>query len=36
MQGDCYELLKEVPDNFIDLIITDPPYKFTPQGSTLR
>lgn len=32
IQGDCYELLKEVPDNFIDLIITDPPYKFTPQG----
>lgn len=25
--GNCYELIKEVPDNSIDLIITDPPYK---------
>ena len=25
-QGDCLELMKEIPDNSIDLIITDPPY----------
>lgn len=25
-QGDCLELLKELPNNFIDLIISDPPY----------
>lgn len=24
--GDSYELIKSVPDNSIDLIITDPPY----------
>lgn len=24
--GDCYELIKRVPDKSIDLIITDPPY----------
>ena len=24
--GDAYELIKQVPDNFVDLIITDPPY----------
>ena len=24
--GDCYELIKELPDNSIDLIVTDPPY----------
>lgn len=24
--GDCFELLKNIPDNSIDLIITDPPY----------
>jgi len=26
-QGDCLELMKEIPDKSIDLIITDPPYK---------
>ena len=24
--GDCYELIKDIPDKSIDLIITDPPY----------
>ena len=24
--GDCYELIKAIPDNSIDLIVTDPPY----------
>lgn len=24
--GDCLELLKNIPDNYIDLIVTDPPY----------
>ena len=26
-QGDCLELMKEIPDNSIDLIVTDPPYN---------
>lgn len=26
IQGDCLELLKEIPDKSIDLILTDPPY----------
>lgn len=26
MQGDCLELLKDIPDGSIDLILTDPPY----------
>jgi len=26
LQGDCLELLKTIPDNSIDLILTDPPY----------
>lgn len=30
--GDCFEILKNIPDNSIDLIITDPPYKFENQG----
>ena len=32
-QGDCLELLKDVPDGSVDLILTDPPYgmDLTPQ-----
>ena len=26
-QGDCLELMKNIPDNSIDLIITSPPYN---------
>jgi DNA modification methylase len=25
--GDCYKLIKEIPDKSIDLIVTDPPYE---------
>ena len=25
--GDCYELIRQVQDNSVDLIVTDPPYK---------
>ena len=25
--GDCYELIKQIPDKSVDLVITDPPYK---------
>jgi site-specific DNA-methyltransferase (adenine-specific) len=25
--GDCYEVLKTLPDNFIDCVVTDPPYS---------
>ena len=31
--GDCYELIKEIPDKSIDLIITDPPYEIIGGGS---
>lgn len=30
--GDCLEILKGIPDSSIDLIVTDPPYKFENQG----
>ena len=33
-QGDCLELMKNIPDNSIDLIVTDPPYKLTSRGSS--
>ena len=25
-QGDCLEVMKEIPDKSVDLIVTDPPY----------
>lgn len=34
LQGDCLELMKEIKDNSIDLIVTDPPYKTTSRGSS--
>ena len=24
--GDCYQMIKDIPDNTVDLIVTDPPY----------
>ena len=32
-QGDCVETMKRIPDNYIDLIVTDPPYKTTARGN---
>lgn len=32
LHGDCLELLKTIPDNSVDLVITDPPYQFETQG----
>ena len=26
-QGDCLELMKDIPDKSVDLILTDPPYN---------
>jgi site-specific DNA-methyltransferase (adenine-specific) len=33
-KGDCLEVMKDIPDNSIDLIVTDPPYKITSRGSS--
>ena len=30
--GDCFDLLQEVPDNSIDLILTDPPYNISKEN----
>lgn len=41
-QGDCLKLMNEIPDNSVDLIITDPPYNisrpnnFKTMGSASR
>lgn len=32
-KGDCLELMKNIPDNSIDLIATDPPYSTTARGN---
>jgi len=26
LQGDCLKLCKNIPDNYVDLIVTSPPY----------
>ena len=30
--GDCYELIKLMPDKCVDLVITDPPYLMETGG----
>ncbi len=32
-KGDCYKLLKQLPDRSIDLILTDPPYNLNPYST---
>lgn len=32
--GDCLALFKEMRDNSVDLIVTDPPYRITSRGGT--
>ena len=32
--GDSYKLIKDIPDNSIDLIIIDPPYEYTTGGGS--
>lgn len=29
--GDCYELLPQLPDTSIDLVVTDPPYRISEE-----
>ena len=31
-QGDCLELMSLIPNNFVDMIFTDPPYRTTSRG----
>lgn len=32
MQGDCLELLKEIPDGSVNMVLTDPPYGIDYQS----
>lgn len=34
LQGDCLELITKIPNNSIDLIVTDPPYKTITGGDS--
>jgi DNA modification methylase len=34
--GDCLDIMKELPDNFVDLIITDPPYNIGDNNKTCK
>lgn len=33
MQGDCLELMKEIPDGSVDMVLTDPPYGMNYQSN---
>src|SRR5574344_2010410 len=32
-QGDCLEIMKDIPDKSVDLIITDPPYYISKKSN---
>ncbi len=34
-EGDCRVLLKDIPDNSIDLIVTDPPFFISQEGKVI-
>jgi site-specific DNA-methyltransferase (adenine-specific) len=33
MQGDCLELMRDIPDGSVDMVLTDPPYKVISGGN---
>ena len=33
MQGDCLELMKQIPDKSVDLVLCDPPYEICTSGA---
>ena len=33
--GDCLDILKTIPDNSVDLVVTDPPYEIATTGGGL-
>lgn len=36
MLGDCLERMKEIPDDNVNLVIADPPYRMTKRGKSCR
>ena len=33
MQGDCLKLMATIPDNSVDMVLTDPPYRVISGGN---
>ena len=33
--GDCLKVMKDIPDNSIDLVLTDPPYNISQKGKKI-
>ena len=33
MQGDCLERMKEIPDGWVDMVLTDPPYNIARENN---
>lgn len=33
LQGDCLELLKDIPDGSVDMVLTDPPYMINTKST---
>ena len=33
LQGDCLELMKDIPDNSVDMVLTDPPYMINTKST---
>lgn len=36
LQGDCLELMKEIPDGSVDMVLTDPPYGIGISANPFR
>ena len=36
LQGDCLDIMRDIPDGSIDLIATDPPYRVTTRGGCVN
>ncbi|MCD5384136.1 site-specific DNA-methyltransferase, partial [candidate division WOR-3 bacterium] len=36
IKGDCIKVLKEIPENSVDLIFADPPYNLQLRGELYR
>ncbi len=35
-QADCIDLMKELPENYVDMIFADPPYFLSNNGFTVH
>jgi DNA modification methylase len=33
-KGDCLDIMKDIPNDSVDLVVTDPPYKVTARGNS--